>query len=105
MLPGANGGVEWSPIATDPGQSLAYAINLHQPMNYFVENSPYPNGKFSAYNSSNGKELWNFRAGAGVNAPPSTYMVGGKQYIVVGAGGNTQVDFHRGNNIIAFSLD
>jgi alcohol dehydrogenase (cytochrome c) len=24
---------------------------------------------------------------------------------VVGAGGNTQVDFHRGNNIIAFSLD
>jgi alcohol dehydrogenase (cytochrome c) len=164
MLPGANGGVEWSPIATDPGQSLAYAINLHQPMNYFVENSPYPNGKlwlggafkvipteaqagnitavnydtgkikwqvktpepmiggilatagglvftgegngkFAAYNSSNGKELWNFRAGAGVNAPPSSYMVGGKQYIVVGAGGNTQVDFHRGNNIIAFTLN
>src|ERR1700733_15342844 len=164
MLPGANGGVEWSPIATDPGQSLAYAINLHQPMNYFVENSPYPNGKlwlggafkvipseaqagnitavnydtgkikwqvktpepmiggilatagglvftgegngkFAAYNSSNGKELWSFRAGAGVNAPPSSYTLGGKQYIVVGAGGNTQVDFHRGNNIIAFSLD
>jgi PQQ-dependent dehydrogenase (methanol/ethanol family) len=141
MLPGANGGVEWSPIATDPSQSLAYAINLHQPMNYFVENSPYPNGKlwlggafkvipseaqagnitavnyntgkikwqvktpepmiggilatagglvftgegngkFAAYNSSTGKELWNFRAGAGVNAPPSSYMVGGKQYIV-----------------------
>jgi len=45
MLPGANGGVEWSPIATDPGQELAYAINLHQPMHYRVENSPYPNGK------------------------------------------------------------
>jgi alcohol dehydrogenase (cytochrome c) len=164
MLPGANGGVEWSPIATDPGQSLAYAINLHQPMTYHVENSPYPNGKlwlggafkvipseaqsgnitavnydtgkvkwqvktpepmiggilatagglvftgegngkFAAYNSSTGKELWSFRAGAGVNAPPSSYMVGGKQYIVVGAGGNTQVDFHRGNNIIAFSLN
>jgi alcohol dehydrogenase (cytochrome c) len=164
MLPGANGGVEWSPIATDPGQSLAYAINLHQPMTYHVENSPYPNGKlwlggafkvipseaqsgnitavnydtgkvkwqvktpepmiggilatagglvftgegngkFAAYNSSTGKELWSFRAGAGVNAPPSSYMVGGKQYIVVGAGGNTQIDFHRGNNIIAFSLN
>jgi alcohol dehydrogenase (cytochrome c) len=164
MLPGANGGVEWSPIATDPGQSLAYAINLHQPMTYHVENSPYPNGKlwlggafkvipseaqsgnitavnydtgkikwqvktpepmiggilatagglvftgegngkFAAYDSSNGKELWSFRAGAGVNAPPSSYMVGGKQYIVVGAGGNTQIDFHRGNNIIAFSLN
>ncbi len=164
MLPGANGGVEWSPIATDPGQSMAYAINLHQPMTYQVENSPYPNGKlwlggafktipsekqsgnitavdyntgkikwqvktpepmiggilatagglvftgegngkFAAYNSSTGKELWAFRAGAGVNAPPSTYMVGGKQYIVVGAGGNTQIDFHRGNNIIAFTLN
>ena len=34
-----------------------------------------------------------------------TYALNGKQYIVVGAGGNTQVDFHRGNNIIAFSLD
>src|SRR5262245_32145454 len=45
MLPGANGGVEWSPIATDPGQALAYAINLHQPMHYRVESSPYPNGK------------------------------------------------------------
>src|SRR6266478_6550232 len=164
MLPGANGGVEWSPIATDPGQGLAYAINLHQPMTYQVENSPYPNGKlwlggafkvipgeaqagnitavdyntgkikwqvktpepmiggilatagglvftgegngkFAAYDSSSGKELWNFRAGAGVNAPPSTYMVDGKQYVVVGAGGNTQVDFRRGNNIIAFSLN
>ena len=53
----------------------------------------------------NGKELWSFRAGAGVNAPPSSYMIAGKQYIVVGAGGNTQLDFRRGNNIIAFSLD
>ena len=164
MLPGANGGVEWSPIATDPSQSLAYAINLHQPMTYRVESSPYPNGKlwlggaftaiasekqsgnitavnydtgkikwqvktpepmiggilatagglvftgegngkFAAYNSADGKELWSFHAGAGVNAPPSSYMVGGKQYIVVGAGGNTQVNFKRGNNIIAFTLD
>jgi glucose dehydrogenase len=63
------------------------------------------NGKFAAYDSTNGKELWSFRAGAGVNAPPSAYMIDRKQYIVVGAGGNTQVDFHRGNNIIAFSLE
>jgi glucose dehydrogenase len=32
-------------------------------------------------------------------------MVGGKQYIVVGAGGNVQINFKRGNNIIAFTLD
>jgi alcohol dehydrogenase (cytochrome c) len=43
-------------------------------------------GVFTAYNSANGKVLWTFQAGAGVNAPPSAYTVGGKQYIVVGAG-------------------
>jgi glucose dehydrogenase len=164
MLPGANGGVEWSPLATDPSRGLAYAINLHQPMTYQVQNSPYPDGKlwlggafkvipseeqwgnitavdyntgkirwqvktpqpmiggilatagglvftgegnglFKAYDSESGSPLWSFQAGAGVNAPPSSYSVEGKQYIVVGAGGNTQLDYKRGNSIIAFTVD
>jgi PQQ-dependent dehydrogenase (methanol/ethanol family) len=164
MLPGANGGVEWSPIATIPSLSMAYAINLHQPMTYHVANSPYPNGKlwlggafkvipgeaqsgnvtavdyntgkiawqvktpqpmiggilatsgnlvftgegngvFEALNAKTGAKLWSFQAGAGVNAPPSSYEVGGKQYVVVAAGGNAQVDAKRGNTIIAFTLD
>src|SRR4051794_31816741 len=45
MLPGANGGVEWSPIAVEPKLGLAYAINLHQPMTYHVDSSAYPGGK------------------------------------------------------------
>ena len=132
MLPGANGGVEWSPIATDPGHGAGLC---HQPAPAHdlpcrelalserqavarrrVQGDPDPrtqwgnitavdyntgkirwqvktpepmiggilatagglvftgegNGKFTAYNSSNGKELWSFRAGAGVNAPPSS---------------------------------
>jgi PQQ-dependent dehydrogenase (methanol/ethanol family) len=164
MLPGANGGVEWSPMTVDVGQGLAYAINLHQPMTYHVESTPYPggsklwlggafknvpgeqqwgnvtavdyntgmirwkvkteqpmiggimatagglvftgegNGAFNAYDSATGNVLWTFQAGAGVNAPPSSYTVGGKQYIVVAAGGNAQMNFKRGNNIIAFTL-
>ena len=163
MLPGANGGVEWSPIALDPSKSLAYAINLHQPMTYHVESTPYPKGKlwlggafkvipaeeqwgnvtavdydsgkikwqvktqqpmiggilatsgglvfagegnglFKAYDSDTGAVLWKFQAGAGVNAPPSSYTVDGKQFIVVAAGGNTQIDYKRGNTLIAFSL-
>ena len=32
-------------------------------------------------------------------------MAGGKQYIVVAAGGNVQIDSKRGNNIIAFTVD
>jgi alcohol dehydrogenase (cytochrome c) len=164
MLPGANGGVEWSPMAVNPELGLAYAVNLHQPMTYHVESSPYPDGKlwlggafkvipteeqagnitavdyntgkikwqvktpqpmmggafttagglmftgeangwFRAYDAESGKILWSFQAGAGVNAPAASYSVEGKQYIVVGAGGNTQIDFKRGNNIIAFTVD
>jgi PQQ-dependent dehydrogenase (methanol/ethanol family) len=164
MLPGANGGVEWSPIATNPALGLAYAINLHQPMTYQVQSSPYPqgklwlggafklipgeeqagnvtavdyntgkirwqvktpqpmiggilatagglvfageaNGRFRAYDARNGKVLWTFQAGAGVNAPPSSYAVGGKQYIVVAASGNVQIDSKRGNAIIAFTTE
>jgi alcohol dehydrogenase (cytochrome c) len=164
MFPGANGGVEWSPMAADPGQNLAYAINLEQEMTYTVASAPYPDGKlwlggaftnvpggvqtgnvtavnyntgkiawqvktpqpmiggilatsgglvftgegngaFKAYDSSNGKLLWQFQAGAGVDAPPSSYVADGKQYIVVGAGGNTQLDYRRGDSIIAFTLD
>ena len=163
MLPGANGGVEWSPMTIDAKLGLTYAINLHQPMTYHVESTPYPGGKlwlggafkvipgerqygnitavdyntgkikwqvdteqpmiggimatagglvftgegngtFSALDSANGRKLWSFQAGAGVNAPPSSYTVNGKQYIVVGAGGNVQLNFKRGNNIIAFTL-
>lgn len=164
MLPGANGGVEWSPLATNPTLGMAYAINLHQPMTYHVESSAYPagklwlggafkiipteeqwgnvtavdyntgkikwqvktqqpmiggilatagglvftgesNGQFEAFDAETGAALWKFQAGAGVNAPPSSYTVDGKQYVVVAAGGNAQVDSKRGNSIIAFTAD
>ena len=62
------------------------------------------NGLFKAYDSETGAVLWRFQAGAGVNAPPSSYTVDGQQYIVVAAGGNAQLDYKRGNNIIAFTL-
>jgi len=163
MLPGANGGVEWSPMAFNPKTRLAYAANLHQPMTYHVEEARYPGGKlwlggafkvipsekqwgrlaavnidtgkmewkvdtdqpliggvlatagdlvfngegngwFSAFDAGNGKKLWSFNCGAGVNAPAVSYTVGGKQYVAVAAGGNTQLDFKRGNSVFVFAL-
>ncbi len=163
MLPGANGGVEWSPMAFDPTQHLAFAVNLHQPMTYHVEAAKYPDGKLwlggafkvipsepqwgnvtavnvdtgkiawqhkteqpmiggalatagglvfagegnglvKAYDSRTGRVLWQFQCGAGVNAPPVTYTAKGKQYLAVAAGGNTQLDFKRGNSILVFAL-
>jgi PQQ-dependent dehydrogenase (methanol/ethanol family) len=164
MLPGANGGVEWNPMAINPRLRLAYAANLHQPMTYHVEAAEYPggdklwlggafkvipgekqwgrlaavnidngkvvwnadteqplmggvlatagdlvftgegNGAFNAYDARNGRKLWSFQCGAGVNAPPTSYSIKGKQYIAVAAGGNTQLDFKRGNTVIVFTL-
>jgi glucose dehydrogenase len=62
-------------------------------------------GWFRAYDAQNGKILWSFFTGAGVNAPPASYAVDGKQYIVVGAGGNAAFNYKRGNDIIAFALE
>ncbi|MBU6437323.1 MAG: PQQ-binding-like beta-propeller repeat protein [Betaproteobacteria bacterium] len=163
MLPGANGGVEWSPMAINPKHRLVYAANLHQPMTYHVEESKYPNGKlwlggafktipseaqwgrlvavnldtgkvawgvktpqpliggvlatagdlvfngegngwFKAFDAASGKELWKFNCGAGVNSPAVSYTIGGKQYVAVAAGGNTQLDFKRGNSVFVFAL-
>jgi len=163
MLPGANGGVEWSPMAINPKLRMVYAANLHQPMTYHVEQAAYPGGKlwlggafkviptekqwgrlsavnldtgkvawkfdteqpliggvlatagdlvfngegngfFRAFDAKTGKKLWEYQAGAGVNAPAVSYMVGGKQYVAVAAGGNTQLDFKRGNTVLVFAL-
>jgi alcohol dehydrogenase (cytochrome c) len=61
MLPGAYGGVEWSPLAVNPGLRLAYAANLHQPMTYHVEEVPYPGGKLwlgGAFKTIPSEEQW-----------------------------------------------
>jgi alcohol dehydrogenase (cytochrome c) len=163
MLPGANGGVEWSPMAVNPKLRMVYAANLHQPMTYHVEQAAYPGGKlwlggafkvipsekqwgrlaavnldtgkiawkfdteqpliggvlatagdlvfngegnglFRAFDARTGKKLWEYQCGAGVNAPAVSYSVGGKQYVAVAAGGNTQLDYKRGNTVMVFAL-
>jgi alcohol dehydrogenase (cytochrome c) len=163
MLPGANGGVEWSPMAVNEKLRLAYALNLHQPMTYHVEKAPYPGGKlwlggafkviegeeqsgrvaavnldtgkmawkfdtaqplisgalatagdlvfygegnglFRALDARNGKLLWEYQCGAGANAMPVSYTVKDRQYVAMGCGGNTQLDFKRGNTMFVYAL-
>src|SRR5206468_6649642 len=45
MLPGANGGEEWSPIAVNPDLAYAYTVGLHQPMHYKTHYAPWENGR------------------------------------------------------------
>ena len=43
-------------------------------------------GTFAAYDAKTLQELWSFNTGTGINAPPVSYSVNGKQYIAVLAG-------------------
>jgi len=62
------------------------------------------NGNFSAFHARTGERLWQFNCGAGVNAPPVTYQIDGKQYVAVAAGGNAIFGFKQGEAVIAFAL-
>ena len=40
-------------------------------------------GTFSAHDAKTLQEVWSFNVGTGINAPPITYSVDGKQYVAV----------------------
>jgi PQQ-dependent dehydrogenase (methanol/ethanol family) len=163
MLPGANGGSEWSAPAYSPETGYLYVLGLHQPMLYKTKPGPleppafwlggafYSNGepqyglfsavdlatgriawqkkvtdpmiggalttagglvftgtkdkRFLAFDARTGEQLWQFAANAGVNAPPVSYAIGGRQYVAVAAGGNYQINAPRGDEVLAFALD
>jgi alcohol dehydrogenase (cytochrome c) len=42
-----------------------------------------PDGTFAAYDAKTLKEVWSINLGTGINAPPVTYSVNGKQYVAV----------------------
>ena len=43
----------------------------------------HPDGTFAAHDAKTLKELWSFNVGTGINAPPISYSVNGKQYVAV----------------------
>jgi alcohol dehydrogenase (cytochrome c) len=43
-------------------------------------------GTFSAHDAKTMQEVWSVNIGTGINAPPITYSVNGKQYVAVLAG-------------------
>src|SRR2546422_7655003 len=61
MLPGANGGSEWSPVAYSPDTRMVYVLGLHQPMNYITHSAPFDRGKLwlgSAFVAIPSEEQW-----------------------------------------------
>jgi alcohol dehydrogenase (cytochrome c) len=163
MLPGANGGSEWSAPAYSPETGYLYVLGLHQPMLYKVKPEPLlppafwlggvffgtgepqyglfsavdlatgriawqdklaepmiggalatagglvftgtKDKQFLAFDARTGRQVWRYDARAGVNAPPVSYAVNGRQYIAVAAGGNYQINAPRGDEVLAFALE
>lgn len=165
MLPGANGGAEWSPPAYSPDTNLFYVMEMNQLMTFttsdattipgqlrlgstfknvkgdasvqngvldavdvntgkiaWAYDAPQPmiggvlatagnlvftgegNGWFDAFNAETGETVWRYNLGAGVNAPPISYQVDGRQYIAVAAGGNFQLGYPRGDVVAIFAV-
>jgi quinoprotein glucose dehydrogenase len=57
-----------------------------------------------AYNSETGEQLWEARLPAGGQATPMTYTEGGKQYVLIVAGGHGSVGTKPGDYVIAYTL-
>ena len=61
-------------------------------------------GRLTALDSRNGKLLWEYQTGAGVNAPSSVFDYQGDQYVVVYSAGNLFGRSPKGDSVWLFSL-
>ena len=163
VLPGGNGGTEWSPTAYSPQTGYMYVLGLNEhdlyklrpekyaaPASYLTgvwysvepkkdygsftavdlntghiawqDTVPHPmvggamataggvvfvgtkDRRLLGIDARTGKILYTYTAPAGVNAPPVTYMVDGRQYVAVAAGGNLQINAPRGDEVLVFAL-
>lgn len=60
--------------------------------------------KFHAFDKSTGELLWEYKLPAGGYATPSTYMAGGRQFVVIAAGGGGKLGTKPGDSFVAFAL-
>ncbi|MDN7350126.1 membrane-bound PQQ-dependent dehydrogenase, glucose/quinate/shikimate family [Acetobacter senegalensis] len=58
-----------------------------------------------AFDLSTGEVIWRDRLPAGGQATPMSYEVGGKQYVLIAAGGHGGLGTRSGDYIIAYTLD
>ena len=78
------------PLVTDGGLLFIAATNF--------------DNQFRAFDKSNGKLLWKARLPFAGNASPITYEVGGRQFVVIAAGGGKNPKLKSGGVYMAFWL-
>jgi quinoprotein glucose dehydrogenase len=63
-----------------------------------------PDEKIRAFETHSGRVLWEYKLPAGGYATPSIYVIDGRQYVVIAAGGGGKNATKYGDSIIAFGL-
>ena len=111
-------------VAFDPvAQSIRWSVDHALPYNgglmatggnlVFQGNA---DGRFNAYAADSGEQLWSVQTGTAINAAPASYVLDGKQYVLipVGAGGGLQYKYPEMHStsesmgptrLMAFTLD
>ncbi len=62
-------------------------------------------GRLTALDADNGKKLWEFQTGAGMNATASVFEQGGKQYVMAYSAGSVLAGTAKGDSVWLFALD
>ncbi|MFN2376182.1 MAG: PQQ-dependent dehydrogenase, methanol/ethanol family [Candidatus Binatia bacterium] len=81
--------VAWDPVRRKEAWRHPYAMawnggTLATAGNLVFQGSA--DGRFIAFNATDGRELWEYRVGTGIGAGPITYEVDGQQYVTIVAG-------------------
>ena len=88
MLPGANGGSEWSPPAVNPTLGYMYVLGLEQPMNYITHSAGYEKGKLwlgSAFKAVPGEKQYGTFTAIDLNTGKRAWQVKTDQPMIGGA--------------------
>src|SRR6185369_6447819 len=62
-------------------------------------------GRLTALDTRNGKRLWEFQTGAGMNSPVSVFEHNGRQFVAAYSAGNMLQGTARGDSLWLFALD
>jgi alcohol dehydrogenase (cytochrome c) len=62
-------------------------------------------GRLTALDSANGRQLWEFQTGAGMHAPVSVFEHKGRQYVLAFSAGAALIGSARGDSVWLFGLD
>jgi quinoprotein glucose dehydrogenase len=60
--------------------------------------------RLRAFDTRTGEELWAGELPASAQASPMTYAIGGRQFVVIAAGGHSVLGTRRGDYLVAFAL-